>query len=272
MSAGRRLVSFQGVSKRFAQGESPVIACSNLSFQIDEGEIVAIVGETGCGKSTALALLLGLQAPTEGSVRVLGLDPFAQFEQLKGRIGIIFQNDRLLPWRTALHNVTFGLEILHRSRQEREQLAQSWLERVGLGAFAHSYPHELSGGMRQRVSIARTFAIDPPLLLADEAFSALDEISAASLRADLIRLIQQTRKTTLFITHSVPEAVQLAHRVLVFGRPGHVIREVKAADMQRRGQTMAEIEAATREGMRLARQQVDQGDDADRPLAHERLS
>lgn len=252
--AARALVSFNGVTKTFTQNRVPFTACVDLSFAIHEGEVVAIVGETGCGKSTALSLVLGLQAPSEGSIRVLDLDPFADFEKLKGRIGIIFQSDRLLPWRTALQNVTFGLEILQLPKQEREETARKWLERVGLGKFIDAYPHQLSGGMRQRVSIARTFAIDPPLLLADEAFSALDEITAASLRNHLLGLIEEAKKTTLFITHSVPEAAQLADRVLVFGRPGHVVREVAAAAIRLRGGVQEDIEREIRSGLQLARQ------------------
>jgi NitT/TauT family transport system ATP-binding protein len=252
--AARALVSFNGVTKTFTQNRVPFTACADLSFAIHEGEVVAIVGETGCGKSTALSLVLGLQAPSEGSIRVLDLDPFADFEKLKGRIGIIFQSDRLLPWRTALQNVTFGLEILQLPKQEREETARKWLERVGLGKFIDAYPHQLSGGMRQRVSIARTFEIDPPLLLADEAFSALDEITAASLRNHLLGLIEEAKKTTLFITHSVPEAAQLADRVLVFGRPGHVVREVAAAAIRLRGGVQEDIEREIRSGLQLARQ------------------
>jgi NitT/TauT family transport system ATP-binding protein len=253
MTDRTRTVVFSEVAKSFAKDGDVFFACRDLSFDLREGEIVAIVGETGCGKSTAMALLLGLQAPTTGTVRVLGMDPFREFDRLKGRIGIIFQNDRLLPWRTALENVAFGLEIQHVGRAEREEKARAWLARVGLGNFVNAYPHQLSGGMRQRVSIARTFAIEPPLLLADEAFTALDELTASALRRDLIGLIGETRKTTLFITHSVPEAAELAERVLVFGRPGHVVHEVLAGDMIRSGRSRQDVEEAIRYGLLLAR-------------------
>jgi len=247
------VVSFSAVSKTFSKGGISFVACSELTFEVRPGEILAIVGETGCGKSTALSLLLGLQAPTEGTISVLGADPFRQFGDLRGRIGIIFQNDRLLPWRSALENVAFGLEILHMPKAERYEKARHWLERVGLEKFIDSFPHQLSGGMRPRVSIARTFAINPPLLLADEAFFALDEITAASLRADLLGLIGEEQKTTIFITHSVLEASELAGRILVFGKPGRVVREIKAAEMRTTGATRDDVSQAIREGLRIAR-------------------
>jgi NitT/TauT family transport system ATP-binding protein len=247
------VVTFKDVFKTFNRGGVPFTACSGLSFEVRRGEVVAIVGETGCGKSTALSLLLGLQAPTAGTVRVLESDPFANFQSLKGKVGIIFQNDRLLPWRTAVENVAFGLEILHVSKAERLEKARFWLQRVGLERFMNSHPHQLSGGMRQRVSIARTFALNPPLLLADEAFSALDEITAAALRNDLLNLIGEERKTTIFITHSVSEAAELAERVLVFAKPGRVVAEVEASKMLSSGRSHSDVAADIRIGLKSAR-------------------
>lgn len=246
-------VVFSGVAKTFVKDGTLFTACQDLSFAIQPGEVVAIVGETGCGKSTALALLLGLQEPSSGTVRVLDVDPFRDFHALKGKIGIIFQNDRLLPWRTAIENVAFGMEILHLSKAERMERAAHWLARVGLGRFANSHPHQLSGGMRQRVSIARTFALNPPLLLADEAFSALDEITAAALRSDLLSMIGEEKKTTIFITHSVTEAAELAERVLVFSKPGRVLSEICAKDLIANGATHADIASQIRESLKSAR-------------------
>jgi NitT/TauT family transport system ATP-binding protein len=250
------VVTFSEVTKTFQRDGVPFTACSNLNFAIQRGEVVAIVGETGCGKSTALSLLLGLQAPSSGSVRVLGSDPFGQFQSLKGQVGIIFQNDRLLPWRSAVNNVAFGLEVLRVPKAERLERARWWLDRVGLGRFMNSYPHQLSGGMRQRVSIARTFALNPPLLLADEAFSALDEVTAAALRADLRGLIDQERKTTILITHSVVEAAELAERILVFGKPGRVVSEISAKNMLMGGHSRADIASEIRNGLRSARSEA----------------
>jgi NitT/TauT family transport system ATP-binding protein len=253
MTDSQPMVTFSGVKKTFRKQGSSFTACADLSFLINPGEVVAIVGETGCGKSTALALLLGLQAPSDGSVRVLGVDPFADFHSLKGKIGIIFQSDRLFPWRTAIDNVAFGLEILHVPKPERMRRAGHWLDRVGLNRFANSFPHQLSGGMRQRVSIARTFALNPPLLLADEAFSALDEITATALRSDLLNMIGEEKKTTVFITHSVTEAAELAERILVFGKPGRVLSEIRAKDMIANGGTSEDVVSEIRSSLRSAR-------------------
>ena len=248
-------IQFTDVSKTFLKhnGE-PFFACRDLSFSVGEGEIVAIVGETGCGKSTSFNMLLGLQKPDSGDVQVFGKDPFVQSDSLLGLVGIVFQSDRLLPWRTAIENVAFGLEVLHIAEEKRLETAQIWLERIGLKGFEDAYPHELSGGMRQRVSIARAFAIDPKLLYADEAFTALDELTAARVRKDLLGLIRETGITTLFITHSVPEAVDIAQRILVFGRPGRIIREIDRDQERARGKSIAAIEIMVREGLQIARE------------------
>lgn len=248
-------IRFNGVTKSFlGRNDEPFQACRDLSFHVSEGEIVAIVGETGCGKSTSFNMLLGLQKPDRGEVRVFDADPFDEAAALQGLVGIVFQNDRLLPWRTAIQNVAFGLQILGAGESERLDAALKWLDRVGLKGFEDSYPHELSGGMRQRVSIARAFAIEPRILYADEAFTALDELTAARIRNDLVGLIRETRITTLFITHSVPEAVDIAQRILVFGRPGRVIREIDGERLRRDGCSVSAIEDEVRDGLRVARE------------------
>jgi NitT/TauT family transport system ATP-binding protein len=203
------------------------VALSDLTFTVEPGEVVAIVGQTGAGKSTALNLLLGLTPPTSGSVRISGRDPYHDFEYFRGRIGIIFQTDRLMPWRTMLDNAVLGLEVLGIPKAEREARALEWLQKLGLGEFVGAWPHQLSGGMRQRTSIARTFALNPDILVADEAFSALDELTARELRRDLLALVGETQKTTLFVTHSVDEAITLGDRILVFARPGRVVQELE---------------------------------------------
>lgn len=244
------LVRFGGVIKEFSKRGEAFRAVDGLSFEVARGERIAIVGETGSGKSTALNLLLGLTKPTAGAVSVLGTDPFAQFSDLAGRVGIIFQSARLLDWRTALDNAAFGLQMLGVDKASRRSAAAEWLIRLGLKDFLHAYPHELSGGMRQRVSIARTMAITPEVLVADEAFSALDEMTAASVRADLLALLAEEQMTTIFVTHSVPESVTLADRVMVFTRPGHVRKIVPVSELRAEGRSEADIQELVRDGLR----------------------
>ena len=226
-SAATGRVEFDHVRKEFPVAKGGrYVAISDLTFTVEPGEVVAIVGQTGAGKSTALNLLLGLTPPTSGTVRISGHDPYHDFEYFRGRIGIIFQTDRLMPWRTMLDNAVLGLEVLGIPKAERCEVAMRWLTKLGLGDFVHAWPHQLSGGMRQRTSIARTFALNPDILVADEAFSALDELTARELRRDMLSLVGETRKTTMFVTHSVDEAITLGHRILVFARPGRVVQEL----------------------------------------------
>ena len=221
-----RVVEFRGVAKRFGTaGEGAKYAVKDLSLHIDQGELVAVVGKTGSGKSTMFNLLIGLAQPTEGTVEVLGRDPFREFNALAGKISVVFQNDRLLPWRTALENVGYGLELHKVPRGRRLAIGRRWLEQLGLAAHADKWPHSLSGGMRQRVSIARAFATSPEILLCDEPFSALDELTAASLRQEFRSLVRETRITAVFVTHSLSEAIELGDRILVLRAPGHVVAE-----------------------------------------------
>lgn len=212
-----------------------VAAIESLSFHVKRGERVAILGRTGAGKSTLLNLLVGNLQPTSGEVRVASVDPYLQHKELQGRIGMAFQSPRLMPWRTALGNVAAGLEILGRRRAERREIATKWLEQVHLGHALHLYPSQLSGGMRQRVSIARAFAIEPELVLLDESFSALDEVTAASLRVEFLELCNREHKTALIVTHNIEEAFVLAHRVIVLGRPARILSEFMAAEMPKPG-------------------------------------
>jgi NitT/TauT family transport system ATP-binding protein len=225
--SARAEILFERVSKTFSRqdGGAPVEAVRNLSFTIARGELVAILGKTGCGKSTTFNLIAGLQNPSAGRVQVQGHDPFAEFDWFRGKIGIIFQNDRLMPWRSALDNVALGLELNKMPRAEREGIAASWLARLGLAGHEHDYPHALSGGMRQRVSIARAFAGKPDVLLCDEPFSALDEHTGNALREEFRELLRQTGATSIFITHSIDEALRLGERLMVFERPARIAYE-----------------------------------------------
>ena len=220
-------IRFTEVTKVFSRpdGKGTFAAVERLSFDIAKGEVVAVLGKTGCGKSTMFNLLAGLIEPTSGAVSIAGHAPFDEFNHFRGKIGIVFQNDRLMPWRTALDNVMLGLQILDKDQKESEEIARRWLARLGLSGHENDYPHALSGGMRQRVSIARAFAVEPEILMCDEPFSSLDEMTARDLRAEFLRLVKQNGKTAVFITHHINEAMDVGDRVLVFHRPARIAYE-----------------------------------------------
>jgi NitT/TauT family transport system ATP-binding protein len=201
-------------------------AVDDLDLDVRSGEMLAILGKTGCGKSTIFNMIAGLTEPTSGAVRVGGRDPFADFDSFRGKIAIVFQNDRLLPWRTAIRNVELGLEMLDVPAPERRAAAELWLSKLGLGGHENDYPHALSGGMRQRVSIARAFATNANILLCDEPFSALDESTAGRLRAEFVRLVKENGKTAVFITHSISEALEIGDRIVVLKRPAKIAYDV----------------------------------------------
>jgi NitT/TauT family transport system ATP-binding protein len=227
--ASEPLIRFREVTKEFSRpdGKGTFVAVDRLSFEIEKGEIVAVLGKTGCGKSTMFNLLAGLIESTSGKLDITGHDPFKEFDFFRGKIGIVFQNDRLMPWRSAIDNVVLGLEILDVKREQAEVVAQRWLARLGLSGHEHDYPHALSGGMRQRVSIARAFAVEPEILLCDEPFSSLDEMTARDLRAEFVRLVKQSNKTAVFITHHINEAMEIGDRILVFHRPARIAFEAR---------------------------------------------
>jgi NitT/TauT family transport system ATP-binding protein len=201
-------------------------AVDGLNLDVRPGQMLAILGKTGCGKSTIFNMIAGLTEPSSGTVRVSGRDPFADFDSFRGKIAIVFQSDRLLPWRTAIQNVELGLEMLDTPAAERRSSAQLWLTKLGLGGHEYDYPHALSGGMRQRVSIARAFATNANILLCDEPFSALDESTAGRLRAEFVRLVKENGKTAVFITHSISEALEIGDRIVVLKRPAMIAYDV----------------------------------------------
>lgn len=206
-----------------------IVAIEDLTFTVRGGELVAIVGQTGCGKSTFLHILIGLEAPTRGALLIDGREPYRDFAAFRGRIAAVFQQDRLLPWRTVLANVELGLEILGVPPRQRRATAERWLEQLGLGRFLRAFPNELSGGMRQRVALARAFALDPEILVADEAFGHLDEVTAAQIRQDFLALARAGRKTVFLVTHQIEEALTVGERVLVFGRPARLLADIRPA-------------------------------------------
>jgi NitT/TauT family transport system ATP-binding protein len=200
-------LSVLSLTKQFAD----VVAIRQVSFTARAGEFVCIVGRSGCGKTTLLRLIAGLEVPTDGSIVVDG-------ERVVGPSssrGVIFQEYALFPWRTVVDNVAFGLEIKGLAKQDRLELARRYVDFVGLTAFANSYPHELSGGMKQRVGIARVLANDPTMILADEPFAALDMFTRYQMQAEFLRVWDVERKTILFVTHSVEEAVFLADKIVL---------------------------------------------------------
>jgi len=195
----------------------------DLSLAVADLEFVAIVGPSGCGKSTFLRIVDGLVPPDSGTIRLNGAVVNGPGH---GR-GMVFQSFDLFPWRTAIGNVEFGLEMKNLPRAERRDRARHWIELVGLQGFENSYPHELSGGMQQRVGIARALAIEPEVLLMDEPFGALDVQTRDLLQDELLAIWQRERKTVLFVTHSIEEAIYLADRVLIFTpRPARIERVV----------------------------------------------
>jgi NitT/TauT family transport system ATP-binding protein len=219
------VTALRKVFQQTGTGES-VVAIDRLDFRVAQGEMVAIVGQTGCGKSTFLNLLIGLDRPTEGRITVGGREPYADFDHFRGTLAAVFQQDRLLPWRTAIDNVRLPLELLGREPAQQVARAREWLERLGLGRFERAYPHELSGGMRQRVALARAFVIEPTLLLADEAFGHLDEVTAAALRQTFVELARTGGNTAILVTHQLEEAIDMGGRILVFGRPGRLLADI----------------------------------------------
>jgi NitT/TauT family transport system ATP-binding protein len=224
-------IKFDHVTKAFLRDsrnrDNVLCAVDDISLEIHSGDIVALLGKTGCGKSTMFNMIAGLLDPSEGNVRVAGRDPFREFDWFRGKIAVVFQNDRLLPWRSAIANVELGLEMLDMPKEHRRDIAQHWLSKLGLNGHEKDYPHALSGGMRQRVSIARAFATDANLLLCDEPFSALDEMTGQRLREEFANLVRENKKTAVFITHSIDEALQLGDRIVVLKRPAKIAYETR---------------------------------------------
>src|ERR1700674_2017608 len=211
------------VSKRFDTAEGPIVAVDHMSFTVAPGEFLAVIGPSGCGKSTLFNVIGGLIDQYDGHITVAG-------ETVSGphaSIGMVFQEESTFPWRTVIENVGFPLEIAGVAKSQRREQARKFIKMVGLDGFENRYPSELSGGMRQRVSMARTLASQPKILLMDEPFAALDEQTRLLLGDKVLQIQQELKQTMLLITHNITEAVQLADRILVMTyRPGRVKRIV----------------------------------------------
>ena len=221
-SEAEAIVTLSGVGKRFASG---LDALDDIDLSVARGEFLSLLGPSGCGKSTLLRIIAGLTEPTRGTCRLtLGAPgkPVAA-----GRLGFVFQDPTLMPWSTVAANVELPFRIAGRVGSAERDRAAAALRAVGLAGFEHAYPHQLSGGMRMRVSIARALVTDPELLLLDEPFAALDEITRFALNDDLLQLWETRRPTVLFVTHSVFESVYLSTRIAVMSaRPGHMVADL----------------------------------------------
>ena len=220
----RAQVAIRGVSHRFGSDGASVTALDGIDLEVPESQFVSVVGPSGCGKSTLLSLVAGLRRPSSGSVLCDGELITAPMPR---KIGMIFQEANLLPWLSAIDNVAFPLKLRRVPKPERQEAAARMLELTGLAGFEGRLPHELSGGMKQRVAIARGLVQNPAVLLMDEPFASLDEQTRMVLGDELLRIWSRTRKTVLFVTHSLNEAVYLADRVIVLSaRPGRVVDDV----------------------------------------------
>ena len=231
-------ISIRGLSHEYGKGVSRVIALSDIDLDIHEGEFVSIIGPSGCGKTTLLRIVGGLLTPTRGNVRIDGVTPDdARSQRL---FGAVFQDAALLPWRTAAENVRLSIEL---NGDHRKDDVTDLLHTVGLDGFYSSYPYQLSGGMKQRVALARALASRPRILLMDEPFGSLDEITRTDMGYELLRIWESRPTTVLFITHSIAEAVMLSDRVVVLSpRPGEIVDIINIELERPRTQSVEESE------------------------------
>ena len=221
MSRNTKIV-IRDLTKVFYKKKQSVTAIRNISLDIKEGEFVCIVGPSGCGKTTLLRILAGLEKQSSGGFRI------EKSSMYRPNQSMVFQERGVLPWLTVRENVAFGLRMRHLPKEQIQERTNFFLSKVGLTKFAHMYPKELSGGMKQRVSIARAFANDPEILLMDEPFGALDEQNRHILQEELLSIWSETKKTVLFITHSIDEALYLSDRVLLMSaQPGQIVQELQ---------------------------------------------
>jgi len=214
------MISIQGISKQYGDFH----ALQHVNLEIAKGEFVVLLGASGCGKSTLLNLVTGFDQATAGRIVVNG----REVTKVDPHCGMVFQQYALFPWLTVLDNVAFGLKMKGVSRVERHDVAQRFIEMVGLKGFEHKYPNTLSGGMRQRVSIARVLANDPDVILLDEPFAALDAMTRQVLQDELLQIYEKSKKTIIFITHSIDEALLLSTRMIIMSaRPGRVVTDIR---------------------------------------------
>ena len=229
------MIKLIGVEKIYRTDEIETLALENVNLEVHKGEFLSIMGPSGCGKSTLLNIASGLLEPTSGTVKFTEVE--AGYEP---RMSIVFQETGLFPWRNVHDNIAFGLETAGMPVNEREERIKHYIELVGLKGFEKSFPHQLSGGMRQRVGIARALAIEPDLLLMDEPFSALDAQTRTIMQEELVTLWEKTRLTTLYVTHNIQEAVMLADRVVLLSRRPGKVNKILTIDIPRADRDKAE--------------------------------
>lgn len=214
------MISIQGVSKHFGEFQ----ALQHVDLEVAQGEFVVLLGASGCGKSTLLNLITGFDRPTAGRIIVNG----REVTKVEPHCGMVFQQYALFPWLTVLENVGFGLKMKGMGRAERDEVSRRFIDMVGLTGFENKFPNALSGGMRQRVSIARVLANDPDVILLDEPFAALDAMTRQVLQDELLRIYEKSGKTIVFITHSIDEALLLSTRMLIMSaRPGRIVTDIQ---------------------------------------------
>jgi len=222
-AGGRLAVEIRNASVVYQTADTPVHALANIDFNIHEGEFVSLIGPSGCGKTTLMRVIADLEPISAGQVLVNGVTPHEA--RLARAYGYVFQAPALFPWRNVLANVTLPLQIQGRTKSDAKVIAQEHLERVGLKGFESKYPWQLSGGMQQRVSIARALSFEPKILMMDEPFGALDEITRDRLNEQLQQLWRRERRTVVFVTHSIAEAVYLSTKIVVMSpRPGRIVK------------------------------------------------
>ncbi|MDA4127632.1 MAG: ABC transporter ATP-binding protein [Thaumarchaeota archaeon] len=223
-------VKVEHVSKSFTRsdGKGKTAVLEDVTFTVDDGEIASIIGPTGCGKSTLLRIMAGIAPPDSGRITVGGKEVVSSANPASA---IVFQAFNLFPWRTAQKNIEFGLEAKGLPPAEREKAAQHFIDLVGLKGYEKYHPHELSGGMQQRVGLARALAIEPEVILLDEPFSSVDMLTRESLQHEVLQILKKTKKTAVFVTHNIDEAIFLSHRILSLGGKPATIKEVFDVDL-----------------------------------------
>ena len=247
-------MELKNVSKEYDQTEESIPAIQDVSFALNRGEFACVVGPSGCGKSTLLRMAAGLDRPTSGEIRFCG-------EPVTGphpKISMVFQSFALFPWRTVVGNVEYGLETRGVPKANRMDSVQKYLEMVGLAGYGHLYPKQLSGGMKQRVGIARALAVDPDVILMDEAFSAIDEFTAETLREEVADIHAETEKTFVLVTHNLVEAVELADKIIVLSSRPARVKKILDVDLERpRDRTRSEFVHAHKSIFALLKEELE---------------